>query len=124
MLNLNDFIGDALNLMSTDQPDLNSLATITIPSSILEIFDNNESDVRIAFVLYRTAALFPVRGEEQSVSADNPSFTAVGSAVFGANISGILTGQSLNGDNLTLVFALSNPITGGNEVCIDTYMCV
>ena len=92
-------------------PSLN--AALSLPQEIISSIQDESSDLSIAFTVYNSPALFPVRNTSLDTTA---SSTVVGSQVVSVQIiSGIADGTRL-ANPVTFQLRLTNsPTTGMNE---------
>ena len=86
--------GSQLNLLLSDVSPLNELsselsATLSLPQDILSNIHKG-SDVRMAFTVYNSSTLFPVRN-----SSLNMSVSVVGSQVVSVQVNGVADGTRL-----------------------------
>ena len=89
----------------------NQTSSISVPPSIIELL--NDSDITLAFTIYRDASLFPIR----RAPVENVSNVFIGSQVASMAIPGIPFGMTLP-EPINITLRLSNPITGTAEVPI------
>ena len=81
-----------------------------------------EQHVTMAFTVYNSPVLFPVRNASQGV---NSSTTVVGSQVVSATVNGIKNGARLTaGGQVTFSLRLTNVPTLGEEEFISNRRCV
>ena len=113
-----------LNLSTSDGVSVKELtsdenAQIVLPQKII---NTEEQHVTMAFTVYNSAVLFPVRNTSQGV---NSSTTVVGSQVVSATVNGIKNGARLNdGGHVTFSLRLKNVPTLRKEEFIANRRCV
>ena len=91
-------------------PSLN--AALSLPQEIISSIQDESSALSIAFTVYNSPALFPVRNTSLDTTA---SSTVVGSQVVSVQVSGIADGTRL-ANPVTFQLRLTNlPTTGMNE---------
>ena len=88
----------------------NQTSSISVPPSIIDLL--NDSDISLAFTIYRDASLFPIR----RAPVGNVS-NVIGSQVASMAIPGIPFGTTLP-EPINITLRLTNPITGTAEVPI------
>ena len=94
---------------------------IVLPQEIVNT-TSGEQHVTIAFTVYNSAVLFPVRNTSQGV---NSSTTVVGSQVVSATVNGINNGARLtDGGQVTFSLRLTNVPTLREEESINYVHCV
>ena len=81
-----------------------------------------EQHITMAFTVYNSPVLFPVRNASQGV---NSSTTVVGSQVVSATVNGIKNGARLTaGGQVTFSLRLTNVPTLGEEEFVSNRRCV
>ena len=88
----------------------NQTSSISVPPSIIDLL--SDSDITLAFTVYRDASLFPIR----RAPVGNVS-NVIGSQVASMAIPGIPFGTTLP-EPVNITLRLINPITGTTEVPI------
>ena len=88
--------GSQLNLLISDASAMNELAselsaTLSLPRDIVSNIQKG-SDVRMAFTVYNSSTLFPVRNSSLNMSASN---TVVGSQVVSVQVNSVADGRRL-----------------------------
>ena len=87
-------------------------AALSLPQEIISSIQDESSALSIAFTVYNSPALFPVRNTSLDTTA---SSTVVGSQVVSVQVSGIADGTRL-ANPVTFQLRLTNsPTTGMNE---------
>ena len=95
-------------------------AALSLPQDITDSIQDESSALSIAFTVYNSPALFPVRNTSQDTTV---SSTVVGSQVVSVQVSGIADGTRL-ANPVTFQLRLTNsPTTGMNEF-IASRRCV
>ena len=95
-------------------------AALSLPQDIIGNIQNESSALSIAFTVYNSPALFPVRNTSQDTTV---SSTVVGSQIVSVQVSGIADGTRL-ANPVTFQLRLTNsPTTGINEF-IASRRCV
>ena len=119
---LNVFVeSQKLDVSTSDGPEeeLKSQenAKLSLPQEVI-----NEEHVTIAFTVYNSAVLFPVKNTSQGV---NSSTTVVGSQVVSATVNGINNGARLtDGGQVTFSLRLTNIPTLREDESITNRRCV
>ena len=109
-------VATGLNVMSNsgndEQLTPEETASISVPSTILNLLPNNSENVNLIFAVYSDSRLFPVR---TNYSSNISNEQAVGSKIISFSVPGIEIGTELpNPVNISL--RLTNPMTGSAEV--------
>ena len=100
-------------------PNLNS--ALSLPQEIVKSIGEGE-DVRIAFTVYNSPALFPVRNTSQRTT--NTVGTVVGSQVVSVSVAGVMEGAVLDAP-VTFSLRLTNtPDVNESEEIISGRRCV
>ena len=112
-----NFLLDNGNLNVGSDTDLiqNQTSSISVPPTIASLL--NDSDITLAFIVYRDASLFPVR-RQLNISVNVSTLQGViGSQVASMAIPGIPFGTTLP-EPVNITLRLTNPNTGTAEVSI------
>ena len=105
---------------TSDELPQNLNAALSLPQEIISNIQEKSSALSIAFTVYNSPALFPVRNTSQDMTV---SSTVVGSQVVSVQVSGIADGTKL-ANPVTFQLRLTNlPTTGTNEI-IASRRCV
>ena len=105
----------SLNVGSDTDLIQNQTSSISVPPTIANLL--NDSDITLAFTIYRDASLFPVR-RQLNISINVSTLQGViGSQVASMAIPGIPFGTTLP-EAVNITLRLSNPNTGTAEVPI------
>ena len=91
--------------MSTDRLDSNLNSAFSLPQEVVNDIEQI-SDVRMAFTVYNSPALFPVRNTLQRTATTNTS-TVVSSQVVSVSVGGIQEGAVLS-DPVRFLLRLTN----------------
>ena len=70
-------------------------SALSVPREIVNSI-GEEKDVRIAFTVYNSPALFPVRNTSQRTTTSNTAGTVVGSQVVSVSVAGVMEGTVLD----------------------------
>ena len=82
------------------------------------MLNDDTDDINIAFIIYEKQTLFPVYEQNNNNAAKS---IEIGSAIFGINVSDIVTGTKLN-SNVSINFTLRRPNI--NEVSIESQVLI
>ena len=93
-------------------------AAVILPASLFKQI-NNHTNVGIFFMLYETAVLFPIDGEND----DNSNETEVGSHILSITVGPGLNFQDLT-HNITIVFRLISEKFNVSEKCCTMQLSV
>ena len=105
---------------TSDELPQNLNAALSLPQEIISNIQEKSSALSIAFTVYNSPALFPVRNTSQDMTV---SSTVVGSQVVSVQVSGIADGTKL-ANPVNFQLRLTNlPTTGTNEI-IASRRCV
>ena len=105
---------------TSDELPQNLNAALSLPQEIISNIQEKSSALSIAFTVYNSPALFPVRNTSQDMTV---SSTTVGSQVVSVQVSGIVDGTKL-ANPVNFQLRLTNlPTTGMNEI-IASRRCV
>ena len=99
------------NDLSGELPQNDKSAAFFLPQDILTDIPQ-EHNVSIAFVVYNSPALFPVRNASQNTTVSN---TVVGSQVVSVQVGGIADGTRLTKPVAFLLRLTNTPSSGTNE---------
>ena len=98
---------------TSDELPQNLNAALSLPQEIISNIQEKSSALSIAFTVYNSPALFPVRNTSQDMTV---SSTVVGSQVVSVQVSGIADGTKL-ANPVNFQLRLTNlPTTGTNEI--------
>ena len=107
--------------MSTDRLDSNLNSAFSLPQEVVNDIEQI-SDVRMAFTVYNSPALFPVRNTLQRTATPNTS-TVVSSQVVSVSVGGIQEGAVLS-DPVRFLLRLTNlPAINETEKVISARGC-
>ena len=107
--------------MPTEELPSNLHSTLSIPPEVADIVEG-EQHVTMAFTVYNSPVLFPVRNASQGM---NSSTTVVGSQVVSATVNGIKNGARLTaGSQVTFSLRLTNLPNLREEEFISNRRCV
>ena len=107
-----------LQLSTSDTPTSEGLpqslnASLSLPQAILSNIQEESSALSMAFTVYNSPALFPVRNTSQDMNA---SSTVVGSQVVSVQVSGIADGTRLTNPVSFQLRLTNSPTAELNEV--------
>ena len=106
--------------LPTEELPSNLHSTLSIPPEVADIVEG-EQHVTMAFTVYNSPVLFPVRNASQGVNTT----TVVGSQVVSATVNGIKNGARLTaGGQVTFSLRLTNVPTLGEEEFVSNRRCV
>ena len=99
---------------TSDELPLSLNAALCLPQEIISSIQDESSDLSIAFTVYNSPALFPVRNTSLDTTA---SSTVVGSQVVSVQVSGIADGTRLANPVMFQLRLTNSPMatTGLNE---------
>ena len=97
---------------TSDELPQNLNAALSLPQEIISNIQEKSSALSIAFTVYNSPALFPVRNTSQDMTV---SSTVVGSQVVSVQVSGIADGTKL-ANPVTFQLRLTNSSNGTYEV--------
>ena len=107
--------------LPTEELPSNLHSTLSIPPEVADIVEG-EQHVTMAFTVYNSPVLFPVRNASQGM---NSSTTVVGSQVVSATVNGIKNGARLTaGSQVTFSLRLTNLPNLREEEFISNRHCV
>ena len=109
------------NTRTSDELLSNLTAALSLPQDIISSIQDESSVLSIAFTVYNSTALFPVRNT--SSQDTTVSSTIVGSQVVSVQVSGIADGTTL-AIPVTFQLRLSNAPTIGVNEFISSRRCV
>ena len=105
---------------TSDELSSSLTATLSLPQDIISSIQDESSALSIAFTVYNSPALFPVRNTSQDTTVVS---TVVGSQVVSVQVSGIADGTRL-ASPVTFQLRLSNSPTIGVNEFISSRRCV
>ena len=98
-------------------------SALSLPREIVNSI-GEEKDVRIAFTVYNSSSLFPVRNTSQRTTTSNTAGTVVGSQVVSVSVAGVMEGAVLDAP-VTFSLRLTNtPDVNENIEFISGRRCV